>query len=459
MAEKTLNRSYGNMTEGAILPLIVRFAIPMMLGGLFQDLYSMADMSIAGYTLGDHAIAAISSSGAIINMMNYAARGFNMGNSILVSNAFGEGDMEKTRKTVLAMNVLCVAYSAVFTTLFLVFLNPLLNFVNTPADLLTDAKLYAVIVIAGLICNMVYNLFAGAFRALGNSKYPLYFLIFSSLLNIVLDYVCIAVFGMGVAGAAIATVFSQLLSAVLSGYSFYKLFPEMKFSLSDFKGIGPILLDMFPVGISVAITNSIFSIGAVSVQGAVNALGSETIIAQAACSKIRMFATIPSVNLANSVATFAAQNYGAKKYQRISKGILTGIGVSAAVNVFTYLIALFFGGAITKLITNTKSDEVVFMASTMLRIEVLFIWAQTAVMSYRMSIQSLKRKVIPMLGTGIELVIRCVFAFVITPIIGFRAISYAEIASWLISGAVMALCYYLLIHGLITGKYKQNPAI
>ena len=443
------------MTEGKILGALWTFAVPMMLGGLFQDLYSMADMTIAGYTLGDHAIAAISASAAIVNMMNYAARGFNMGNSILISNAFGEGDMEKTKKALIAMIVLCVGYSVLFTALFLIFIEPLLNFVNTPAELYDDAKLYAVIVIAGLTCTMFYNVFACAFRALGNSKIPLYFLIFSSLLNIVLDYICIVFLRMGVMGAAAATIFSQFISAVLSGIDFFRVFPEMRFKLSDIKGTGPVVTDMFPVGISVAITNSIFSIGAVSVQGAINALGPDTIIAQSACSKIRMFATIPSVNIANAVATFAAQNYGAKKYKRITDGVWTGIALSAAINVFTYLIVFFFGGKITQLITNTKNGDVVFMASTMLRIECLFIWAQTAVMSFRMSIQSLKRKVIPMVGTGVELVIRCVFAFVITPVIGFRAISYAEVASWLISGAVMAACYFVLIKGLQTGIKKQ----
>lgn len=443
------------MTEGSILGALVAFAVPMMLGGLFQDLYSMADMTIAGYTLGDHAIAAISASAAIVNMMNYAARGYNMGNSILISNAFGEGNMEKTKRALIAMIVLCVAYSAAFTALFLIFLEPLLNFVNTPAELYSDAKLYTVIIISGLTCTMFYNVFACAFRALGNSKIPLYFLIFSSLLNIALDFVCIVILRLGVMGAAIATIFSQFISAVLSGIQFFKVFPEMKFKFSDTKGIGPVVADMFPVGISVAITNSIFSIGAVSVQGAINALGSDTIIAQSACSKIRMFATIPSVNIANAVATFAAQNYGARKYKRITEGVWTGIGLSAAINVLTYLIVFFFGGRIAQLITNTKNDDVVFMASTMLRIEVLFIWAQTAVMSFRMSIQSLKRKVIPMVGTGVELVIRCVFAFVITPLIGFRAISYAEVASWLISGTVMAICYFVLIKGLQTGRNRQ----
>ena len=455
MAAKTLNKNYLDMTAGPILAALVRFSVPMMIGGLFQDLYSMVDMTIAGYTLGDHAIAAISASAAILNMMNYSARGFNMGTSILVSNAFGEGDMEKTKKALIAMNVLSVIISVIFTTGFLVFLNPLLRMVNTPAELYDEAKLYALIIIVGLFFCMFYNVFACAFRALGNSKLPLYYLIFTSVLNIILDYVFIVWFRWGVAGAAWATIFSQLVSAVLSGISFFRLFPEMRFSLSEIKDVWSIIPDMFTVGISVAVTNSIYAIGAVAIQGAVNALGSETIIAQSAAQKVRMFATIPSGNIASACATFAAQNYGARNYDRIRKGLLTGVGFSAAINVVTYIIVFFLGGPLTRLITNTASDQVVYMSATMLRIECLFIWAQTAVMGYRMSIQSLKRKIVPMLGTGIELVIRTLFAFVVTPLIGFRAISYAEAASWLISGASMVISFYILINGLKSGKYKQ----
>lgn len=443
------------MTEGRIASCIMLFAIPMMLGGLFQDLYSMVDMTIAGYTLGDGAIAAISATAAVVSAINYSSRGFIMGDAILISNAFGEGDMEKTRKTFAAMMEICAFFAVGFTLIFLFALDPLMRFVNTPAELYHDARVYAVIIILGLTCTIYYNVFACAFRALGNSKVPLYFLIFSSLLNIVLDYLCIACFGLGVAGAAYATIFSQLISAVLSGYFFFRMFPEMRFSRADLSGNGAIIKDMFPVGISVAITNSIFAVGSVSIQGAINALGSDTIIAQASASKIRMFAVIPSVNIANAIATFAAQNYGAKKYDRITKGIWTGIGLSAFINIFTYLICWFLGGRVVRLITNTTNDNVVFMAQTMLNIEVLFVWAQTMTMSFRMSIQSLKRKTIPMLGTGVELVIRCAFAFIITPLIGFRAISYAEVASWLISGGVMLVCYYAIINGLKSGRKKQ----
>ena len=455
MSAKTANRNYTDMTEGSIARAILLFAVPMMLGGLFQDLYSMVDMTIAGYTLGDSAIAAISATAAVVSAMNYASRGYIMGDAILISNAFGEGNLEKTRKTLIAMIEICAAYAVVFTLIFLLAIDPLMRFVNTPADLYESARSYAVIIILGLSFMIAYNVFACAFRALGNSKVPLYFLIFSSLLNIALDYLCIVVFKLGVAGAAYATIFSQLISAVLSGIFFFRMFPEMRFSLSDLSGTGAIVKDMFPVGISVAITNSIFAVGSVSIQGAINSLGSDTIIAHASAQKIRMFATIPSVNIANTVATFAAQNYGAGRYDRITKGIWTGIGLSAVFNVFTYAVCFFFGGKIVRLITNTANENVVYMAQTMLNIEVLFIWAQTMTMSFRMSIQSLKRKVIPMVGTGVELVIRCVFAFVITPLIGFTAISYAEVASWVISGAAMLVCYYILINGIKAGKYRH----
>ena len=451
-----VNKNYSDMTKGAILPILWKFALPLMLGGLFQDLYSIADMTIAGHTLGDHALAAISATGAVIMMMNYAAMGFNLGNSILMSNAFGEGDMDKTRKAFFVMIELALAYSVVMTTVFLSFLRPLMQAVNTPPELFADAKTYAVIIIAGLTCNMAYNLFAGAFRALGNSKMPLYLLIFSSFLNIILDYVFIVAFRLGVAGAAYATIFSQLISAVLSALFFFKLFPEMKIRKEDIKGNGAMAKDMFLVGISVAITNSIFAIGAVAIQGAINSLGPDTIIAQSSCSRILAFAMIPSGNIANTASTFAAQNFGAKKFDRITKGLGVSMCMTLTINVLTFTVIFLFGDDLVRLITNTKNENVIYMAQTMLNIECAFIWAQTAVMGFRMCIQSLKKKVIPMFGTAVELVIRCFFAFILTPVIGFKAIALAEPASWLISGAVMVVSYFVIIKKL---KKEEEEAL
>lgn len=441
-----MNRKMYDMTQGKILPVLLTFAIPMMLGALFQDLYNLVDMTIAGYTLGDDALAAISATSGMMIFINSMSRGFNIGNAILVSNSFGAGDLQKTRKSFAAMAELCIAMAVTSTVLLLLVIGPLLRLISTPDNLFSDAKIYIVTIISGITAAMLYDMFACAYRAVGNSKTPLYFLILSSLLNMVLDYVFMVPLAMGVRGAALATIVSQAISAILSGINFYRSYPELRIRKEDLVGNGGIIREMLPIGFSSSLTNSVFAIGTVAIQGAVNALGAETIIAQGASRKIQMFAYIPSVSIANTIATFSAQNYGAKKIDRISKGIHTAILFSFCCNIVTFTVLFFFGGKLTALITNTQSAAVIKQSETMLRIIVPFIFCQTAIMSYRMSIQGMQRKIIPIMGTFIELIIRCVFALVITPVIGYVAIAWAEPASWITSGLSMLISYYVIAH-------------
>lgn len=440
------NRKMLDMTQGNILPVLLTFALPLMIGSLFQDLYNLVDMTIAGYTLGDNALASISSTGALNVFINSMVRGFAIGNSIVVSNAFGAGDMERTRRSTAAMLELCMIMAVAVTALLLFAIDPVLHLIATPAHLYQDAKTYIVTIICGISASMLYNMVACAFRAVGNSKTPLYFLILSSVLNMGLDYLFMVPMHMGVLGAALATVLSQLLSAVLSALSFYRSFPELRINLRDFLHNGDIVRDMFPIGFSGSLTNSVFAIGMVAIQGSVNNLGQETIIAQAATGKIEMFAFIPSVNIANTIATYSAQNYGAGKIDRITKGIHTAILFSFCCNIVTYTVIFLFGGSLAQLITNTDSPVVIEQAQTMLRIIVPFIFCQTGIMCYRMSIQGMRRKIIPIVGTFVELIIRTVFALIITPIFGFRAIAAAEPSSWIISGLLMLFCYYVIAH-------------
>ncbi|MCQ2420651.1 MAG: polysaccharide biosynthesis C-terminal domain-containing protein [Clostridia bacterium] len=441
-----MNRKMYDMTQGKILPVLLTFAIPMMLGALFQDLYNLVDMTIAGYTLGDDALAAISATSGMMIFINSMSRGFNIGNAILVSNSFGAGGLQRTRKGFAARAELCIAMAVTSTVLLLLVIGPLLRLISTPDNLFSDAKIYIVTIISGITAAMLYDMFACAYRAVGNSKTPLYFLILSSLLNMVLDYVFMVPLAMGVRGAALATIVSQAISAILSGINFYRSYPELRIRKEDLVGNGGIIREMLPIGFSSSLTNSVFAIGTVAIQGAVNALGAETIIAQGASRKIQMFAYIPSVSIANTIATFSAQNYGAKKIDRISKGIHTAILFSFCCNIVTFTVLFFFGGKLTALITNTQSAAVIKQSETMLRIIVPFIFCQTAIMSYRMSIQGMQRKIIPIMGTFIELIIRCVFALVITPVIGYVAIAWAEPASWITSGLSMLISYYVIAH-------------
>lgn len=434
---------------------MLRFAIPIMLGSLFQNLYNLVDMSIAGYTLGDHALAAIAASHALVSLTNATSMGFNIGNTILISQAFGAGNMTGARKSFAGALELCLGLVIVFTTALALLTDPLLRLVRTPADLFVDARKYIIVIFLGLCASLIYNLYANVFRALGNSRVPLVFLIISSLLNIGLDLLFIVPLGMGVMGAALATVVSQAIAAICSGIYFYVNYPEMRVKREDFRNNAVLLKDMIPMGASVAFSNSLFAIGDMAVQGAVNALGSDAIIAQAAAQKIRSFAIIPSGGMANTCATFSAQNYGAGTYERITKGTYTAVLFNVAVNVVTTAIAYLFGGQLIRLVTNTENAQVIANGQLMLRIVVPFIFTQTIVMVYRMSIQGMKRKLIPIVGTGIELCTRFFCALVLAPMIGFLGICFAEPLSWVVSGAAMVISYFV-IYLSNTGKEQSH---
>ncbi|MDO4487518.1 MAG: MATE family efflux transporter [Eubacteriales bacterium] len=452
---KKENKHMVNMTAGPILPILVSFALPLMLGSLFQDLYNLADMTIAGYTIGDGALAAISATSGIVSFIMATSRGYNIGNAISVSNSFGGGDIEKTRRNLAGMFTLCYVLSISMTLLLVIGIKPLMRLINTPENLFDDAYRYVIIIILGLSFTMTYDLFACSFRALGNSKLPLVLLIICSVLNIFLDLLFMYVLRMGVMGAALATIIAQLISAVAAAVFFYRLYPELRFRREDFKTVGIVAKDMFPLGIMGALTNSMYAIGWIFMQSGINSLGQNTLVAYAAYKKIDMFAVIPSVAIANTLSTFAAQNFGAKQFKRITKGIFNGIGLSLAINVVTFTIISLVGQPLIRLITNTKSDEVVLQAYTLLRITVAFIWWQTTIMGFRFSIQGMRKKLIPFLGTFFELIIRTVFALCFIPLIGYTAIAWAEAACWVLGGIMMIICYFI-IHGKEKRMYETQ---
>ncbi len=444
-----------DMTTGRILPLMLQFAIPVMLGHLFQNLYNLVDMTIAGYAIGDHAIAAISASHALFMLINAVAMGFNTGNTILVSQAFGAGDLSRARRCFAGAVELCMILAVFATGILLLVIEPLLRLVKTPFELFADAKIYIVIIITGLVATMGYNLLSGIFRSVGNSRTPFVFLIISSLLNVGLDILFMVPFRMGVAGAALATVLAQLVSVVLSGIYMYINYPWLRLKKEDFIRNGNLLREMLPMGVSIAVSNSLFAIGDLAIQGSVNALGSDAIIAQAAGNKIKSFCFTPSIGMANTCSAFAAQNYGAGNYERITKGLHTATLFNAICNIFTYAVVFFGGAPLIRFITNTDSALVVANGKLFLRIVCAFIFTQTIVMVYRMSLSSMKCKMIPIVGTGVELVTRCFCAWVLTPIWGFLGICFAEPLSWVVSGTVMVICYFVVLRNL---RRRTNTA-
>lgn len=442
MAIEMKGRSVLDMTEGSVFKKLMVFAIPMMLGSIFQDLYSMVDMTVAGYTIGDNAIAAISSTDGLAVLMNYTCMGFSTGSAVLISQAFGMKDVKRIKQAYNTLIVLSLALSACIIGLFLSFLRPLMVFMNTPEELLQQATEYITVIIMFQFATQFYNMYASAFRALGNSKIPLMFLIVCSILNIILDILFMGVFHMGVRGAAIATVASQGISAVCSGFWFYRSYPELRSdSLKDFIDNCTLVREMVPMGLSVMATNALFAVGNLAVQGSLNSLGKDYLVANGAANKIRRFATVPSVGIANASATFVAQNYGAKKFDRIRKGARQAVLFSFCCNVVNMIIIVLTGKSIIRFITNTESEFIVEQGFFAITFVGAFIFTQTITMTYRMSIISMKRKTVPMIGTGVELCTRCLCAWVLTPVMGFPAICLAEPMSWIVSGVIMYICF------------------
>ena len=275
-----------DMTKGNAVRMILTFAIPLFIGNIFQQVYSMVDTMVAGYCLGDQAIAAIGATSSLYGLIIDLAWGLNSGFALVVTQAFGAHDQGKIRKSIGHMIVLDGIITAVLTVLALIFLPSLMRLMNTPESIFDQAYSYMIVIFGGMQATICYNMFAGILRAFGNSKTPLYFLIFSSLLNIGLDLLFVAVFRMGVGGAALATVVAEAVSGILTGIYVYRNYREMMPRKEDFRLETGTAKEMLSTGGAMAFMYSVVSLGSVVFQGATNILGEGIIAAHTAARRI-----------------------------------------------------------------------------------------------------------------------------------------------------------------------------
>lgn len=311
------------MTKGSPARLIIAFAIPMLIGNIFQQLYSMADMFIVGHTISSEALGAIGCTGSISMLLIHFSQGLTGGFCILTARYFGADDERNVRKsfaTGLFLSFLCIV---LLTTLGLGFLKPFMRLIKTREELFSDAFSYIQIVVAGIGATILYNYFAGILRAFGDSRSPLYVLIAASLVNVGLDYLLILVFRMGVQGAALATVTSQLLSAVLCLILILKKLPMLRLRKEDLQIEGAAVKQHLTVGVPMAFQWSLISIGQIVMQSALNQLSTDAVTAFSAASKIDLFALMPSMSFSSAMTAYVPQNYGARDPKRIRAGVRT----------------------------------------------------------------------------------------------------------------------------------------
>ncbi len=446
MRKKTDTTRTTNMTEGSPVRLIIAFAIPLMIGNLFQHVYHLVDTMIAGRYLGSEAIAAIGAVGVIYSLLVNCTWGLNNGYCIILSRFFGAGEKKLFQKAAAAMITLNLTIALLLTAVFLLFLKPAMYLLKTPDDIFAQAHLYIVIIIAGLTTTVLYDAGSGYLRAVGNGTTPLYFLIFSSLLNLFLDVIFVVVLKMGIGGTALATVIAQAVSALLCGIYIFRNYRAYLPSRQDFRLHKDILKEMFFTGLSMALMESVVSMGSVILQRAINRLGTALITAYTTSCRIREVIMIPLGAIAGAGSTFIGQNYGAGEYKRIVEGNRKMLYMEFLWSLVSIALTFLLARPIILWITVT-SDETILSGA------LLNLWASTlcffplgVLFVLRNTMQAMGHKILPVVSSAIELAIKIISAVLIVPAFGYPGVVAAEPVTWCLCAVFLSIFYQAVGH-------------
>lgn len=434
-----------DLTRGRPIKQILIFSLPLVMGTLFQQLYSFVDTVMVGRLISEDALAAVGTTYSLNFLTLGFVQGACVGFGIPLAQSVGAKDGGAFKRYFWNGTWLCVVLGAVMTVLTFLLAEPLLRLINTPEDILADANRYIQVIFLGIPATILYNFCAGALRAAGDSQRPTYFLLATSLLNIVLDYVFIVPIPMGVAGAALATVLSQLVSGLLNlGWILFKT--DL---LKDCAGVrapssrhmGHLCKVGFPMGFEYSVS----ALGAVVMQGAINALGTAAIAGQTTGEKIRQMFTLPMESVGMGMATYAGQNDGAKRYDRIREGIKAGLTIQLSYCAAAW-VAIFFGkGLFTRIVLGPAAGEAAALSVQYLSIISCLFCIHGSLMIMRNTLQGMGYSLHAVLSGVGELAGRALGGWLAVDFLGFTGICFANPLAW---GFALVYCSVLVTHYL-----------
>ncbi len=422
-----------DMTEGRIIPQLTEFTIPLVLGNLFQLTYNAADSVIVGKFVGDDALAAVGTAGPVMNMVILFISGMCMGAGILMSTQYGAkkyGHLERQISTTLLGGL---AFSIVIAALLVIFAHPLLILLQVPADIIGPAGVYLRIVFTGLIFTFVYNFFSNTLRALGDSKAPLYFLIISAFLNIVLDLFFVVALKWGVPGSAVATVLSEGLCCMCCMIYIKKEVPLLclgeKWRIFDV----PILWRTFTYGITSALQQMCIQLGKICVQTVVNVQGVAFIAAFTAINRVDDFAMTPQGNIAHAATTFMAQNKGAGKIARMKKGFLSSLILQAVYTMVIAVLVFVFSRQIMELFVSDGSEEVISLGMSYLQLIAFMYFMPSATNVIQGFFRGLGDLKVTLVSTVLNMAVRFLAAWIMIHILGggFECLAWSNFVGWI----------------------------
>ena len=432
------------LTHGSPARLIFFFSLPLLCGNAFQQIYSMVDTIIVGRTLGVGALAGVGATGSILFLILGFVIGMATGFSIICAQRFGARDRLGLRRSFLASLILCAFIAVVMTAGGVAAARPILVLMNTPADILGDAVSYLEITMWGVGVTLLFNILSSTITALGDSRSPLFFLIIACTLNIFLDLLFILSFGMGVGGAALATVLSQGISALLcAGFIVFKV-PWLHFTSGDFRHLGRALnWRLLRTGLPMGFQTSVIAIGVIIIQAALNTLGTEAVAAFTSALRINSMGVMPLMSFGLAMATYTGQNLGAG---RILLGVRHGCYLALAYSCVAAAIAFLAGEPLMRVFVGQGQENVVGMGSLYLRVQGTMYWVLGLLFIFRNTLQGLGNSLVPTIAGIGELVMRFIAAFFVIPAIGIMGVCISSPMAWAGSCLPLAIAYFIWRH-------------
>jgi putative MATE family efflux protein len=431
--------------------LILKFAMPMILGNLFQQLYNIVDTIIVGNFLGKEALAAVGASFPIIFTLIALIIGVASGGTIVIAQYFGAKDYKSVKRAIDTLYIFLFVTSVVMSVIGVYFTEDIFNLIQLPQELLPQAKSYLTIYLSGMVVFFGFNGTSAILRGLGDSKTPLYFLMISTLFNIGLDLLFIVVFGWGVAGAAIATVVSQagaFVTAIIYLNRYHKI---IQFNLSEFRFDKKIFRQTIRIGLPTGIQHTFVSLGMMALMAIVNTFGTDVIAAYSVAGRIDNLAVLPAMNFSAALATYVGQNLGANKPERVRAGLIATLFMSAGVTVFVMIVVILFKGPLIGMFTD--DPEVIRIGSEYLVIVTSFYLIFTGMFIVGGVMRGAGDTLVPMFLTLFSLwIIRIPFAWLFSSRIGETGIWWAIPAGWA-AGFILSFLYYL------TGRWKTKVVV
>lgn len=430
------------MTSGSTMKLILGFAVPLLMGMLFQQVYSLVDTIIVGRFLGVSALAAVGATGSINFLIVGFCQGICNGFALPVAQRFGAKDYDGLRKYVGNSAVLAIIFGGAITLITVIACRPILELMQTPSDIIDLSYNYIVVIFAGIPAIMLYNILSAYLRSLGDSVTPVIFLVISAGLNIGLDLLFIVTFHWGVFGAAFATVLSQAVSGILCLILIIKKFDLLHLKREDWKldwGYSRYLLIMgLPMGLQYSIT----AIGSVILQASVNTLGSTAVASMTAGSRISMFVVCPFDALGSTMATFGGQNVGAGRLDRLGRGLRSAVILGAIYSALILVVLIFFGRDLILLFVNACEVTVIAQAKQFLVTNAAFYLMLALVNIVRFLIQGMGFSGFAVFAGVFEMVARALVGLVFVPIFGFTAACFASPLAWIFADCFLIPAFF-----------------